>query len=527
MSYNVVQRIRNNYYLYEVTAEWDPETKRSKQKRRYIGKCDADGNLVRSKDDDIESRNLGEYHLMFEIARSCGLWDALCSVYGEDIAAYVFSNSVCRCIRSCPPTQFPYDVKGSVLPDFFGIPLDSEWLTMSGYLNRIVGVYSRRMDLFRTLCREDEAIVYDIDVLRPPLRFYKMYRDSIHFNFNSFPQKNAFIGVGATSGLPFYLRSANYSGTDRGTMKSISEELSSFGVKKLTFCLTAGDFEESDIRNFLAIGYGTILGILPGSAFAQELISEAESSQGYETVVHHGNVYKYVRLERTFSLNRCDVLVVMNSRERDERTLSFYSKLEQFESTVPQMRWSWDLEDRIASYYGFDDIVGFFELGEKEDGRVSVRRNREAISGAERLFGISIYVSNTGYGIERLLDTVHAVDRYNQDLTIFRVDLQGGGALFPSNESASASIMSDFVGMVMKKALIDRVNASGLDMTYLDVISEASRIKEYRTGGRTVMSPVSAEQRRMFKAIGIDLPTAGARYKGGTEPRDRTAESST
>lgn len=518
MSYNVVQRIRNNYYLYEVTAEWDPETKRSKQKRKYIGKCDAEGNLIQPKDLDIESRNLGEYHLMFEIARSCGLWKALCDVYGEDIARYMFSNSVCRCIRSCPPTQFSYDVKGSVLPEFFDIPLDSEWLTLSGYLNRIVGVYARRQELFRALCRDEEAVVYDIDVLRPPLRYYKLYRDSIHFNFNSFPQKNAFIGVGASTGLPFYLRSANYSGTDRGTMKGISDELASFGVKKLTFCLAAQDFEESDIRNYLAIGYGTILGVIPESSFAKSLIAEAESKGGYDTMVHHGNIYRYVRLERTFSLNRCDVFVVTNGRERDERALSFYSKLEQFEATIPQMRWSWDLEERIASYYGFDELIRYFDLGENEDGRVSVRRNHEAISAAERLFGVSVYVSNTGYGIDRLLDTVHASDRYSQDLTIFRVDLQGGGALFPSNESASASIISDFIGMVMKKSLIDRVNASDLDMTYLDVISEASRIKEYRTGGRTVMSPVTAAQRRMFKALGIDLPSAGARYRGTESP---------
>ena len=53
MSYNVVQKVRDNYYLYEVTAEWDPEKKRSRQKRKYIGKCDKDGDLpslLNSKD---------------------------------------------------------------------------------------------------------------------------------------------------------------------------------------------------------------------------------------------------------------------------------------------------------------------------------------------------------------------------------------------------------------------------------------------------------------------------------------------
>ena len=49
LTYNVVQpqKTKNGmrYYFYEVTAEWDLEKKRSRQKRRYLGPCDADGNL--------------------------------------------------------------------------------------------------------------------------------------------------------------------------------------------------------------------------------------------------------------------------------------------------------------------------------------------------------------------------------------------------------------------------------------------------------------------------------------------------
>ena len=69
MSYNVVQKVRDNYYLYEVTAEWDPEKKRSRQKRKYIGKCDKDGNLVSSKSVAVDSKDMGEYYLMFNVCR--------------------------------------------------------------------------------------------------------------------------------------------------------------------------------------------------------------------------------------------------------------------------------------------------------------------------------------------------------------------------------------------------------------------------------------------------------------------------
>ena len=67
MTYKVVQRIGNNYYLYSVEGKWDPEKKNSKQERRYIGPCDKDGNPIPSKrakrvdpSSPIPSRNV--YH---------------------------------------------------------------------------------------------------------------------------------------------------------------------------------------------------------------------------------------------------------------------------------------------------------------------------------------------------------------------------------------------------------------------------------------------------------------------------------
>ena len=50
MTYTIVQpqktKSGERYYLYEVTAEWDPVKKNAKQKRRYLGPCDKDGNLI-------------------------------------------------------------------------------------------------------------------------------------------------------------------------------------------------------------------------------------------------------------------------------------------------------------------------------------------------------------------------------------------------------------------------------------------------------------------------------------------------
>ena len=46
MSYVVHQKIRGHIYAYKVTGEWVPSKKNSKQRRKYLGKVDENGNII-------------------------------------------------------------------------------------------------------------------------------------------------------------------------------------------------------------------------------------------------------------------------------------------------------------------------------------------------------------------------------------------------------------------------------------------------------------------------------------------------
>ena len=86
MTYNVVQpqktKTGTRYYLYEVTAEWDPEKKRAKQKRRYLGPCEEDGTLIKEparKQVIVRSPSYGPYYILDHIAKESGLDGVVCS----------------------------------------------------------------------------------------------------------------------------------------------------------------------------------------------------------------------------------------------------------------------------------------------------------------------------------------------------------------------------------------------------------------------------------------------------------------
>lgn len=511
MSYNVVQKIRGNYYLYEVTAEWDPETKRSKQKRRYIGKCDKDGNLVSAGSVTVDCRDMGEYYLMFNICVRCGLWDAMCEVYGEDSAKFVFSYSVTRALRNCPPTQAPQAIRSSVLPQFFELQPDASPMSLGGYMNMLTTVYRHRYEVFRRLARGRSAVVYEINALKVPINVYKLFGTRSHFSFDEFPRKSLFMALSTTSGLPFYFRMANYAGTDRSTLKTIAGDLSDMGLDDVTFCLIDGDYDETDIEAYLGTDYSTIVFNKSESRLTRDLAAEQEPDR-FESVVHDGVLYHVTRVERAFGLNRCDVYLVLNTMIHEERTVAFYSKLRQFENTVSRMRWDHSIENRVVAEYGFDDLMRFFRLERGEDGGVVVVRDTEEIAHQESIFGMNAVVSNSAYDIDSIIGLIERSGHYEQDWTIFRTDLQGGSSLFPSNDIAVASMMGDFFGSVMKSALIQAVEGSELAgrMNYLDAISAASDMKAFLVNGRPHVNPPNYDQKLMFDALGIEVPSAAA-----------------
>ncbi len=513
MSYNVVQKIRNNYYLYEVTAEWDPAAKKSRQKRKYLGKCDADGNLMTPSTVSVVCKNLGEYYLMHQICIKSGLWGALCRVYGEDSAKYLFSHSVSRCIRSCPPPQSPYDIKASILPDFFNIPPDSKRLSLEGYLRNILQVYGRRQELFRELAVDGSAVVFDLETLVQPIHYYKLYGMKGHLNFNEFPQKSIFLAMGETTNLPFYFRMANYVGADVDSMRTVASELRGMSVAHTTFFMDDKPFSESEIGSYFGSDYDLVISLNKESEFHARMCGEYSAAEDLETLVYEGAVYKYKEADMKFDLTSCRMFFVDNSRDCEETTISFFAKLDQFENTVSRLKWSKTLEKRLEINYGFSDIRRYFTLSRGEDDSIMIVRNAGEIRRRESSFGKSVIISNSKYDLKTILRLMRKVDRFKQDMDIYRTDLQGGAALFPSNESAVASLMGDFFSMVMKSALIDLIDYSGLseEMTYLDVISEAATIKGYWVNGVYGVTEPTPEQKSMFERLGMAPPSAAMR----------------
>jgi hypothetical protein len=87
MSYTIEQRIGNHTYLYEVESYWDPEKKQPRQRRKYLGRKDAEsGKPIRSRSRTTPRlcKDYGHVHLLQTIAEQLSLIPLLRDSFPED-----------------------------------------------------------------------------------------------------------------------------------------------------------------------------------------------------------------------------------------------------------------------------------------------------------------------------------------------------------------------------------------------------------------------------------------------------------
>ena len=177
------------------------------------------------------------------------------------------------------------------------------------------------------------------------------------------------------------------------------------------------------------------------------------------------------------------------------------------------MNWSEDLDDRLSQLYNDSPILKLFRFSKSEDGKIKVERIREDILKFDQMLGRELIITNTEYGVKEIIRMSLYAHRYDQDLSIFRTDLQGGATLFPSNEAAVASLLGDFIAHILKLSLIYRISSSDLadEINYLDAISIVSSIKGYWNNGRYGVTNIEPEQQRIFHCLGMDVPDPSQR----------------
>ena len=98
-AYIVHQKVKGKVYTYEAESYWDNEKKQPRQRRRYLGVVDENGNIVEKKfQRDIKSaKDYGPAYLLDRLAGELQLRQKLLEVFGpqgEEILALAMAKVI-------------------------------------------------------------------------------------------------------------------------------------------------------------------------------------------------------------------------------------------------------------------------------------------------------------------------------------------------------------------------------------------------------------------------------------------------
>jgi len=208
MTFTTVQKIKGKHYLYESTGAWGPEKKQCRQKRIYLGPCDEHGNLLPEQKRNMirESRTIGQYHLLTEIAKNCGLYADLTETFGEDAAKDILALAILRITQPGSLRSTEDCMKATYLRELLGITKSYSSQRMTEIVRGIGDDVNARKRYCAKKVNDSKVIIFDTTVLFSSSTLYEMLEYGRKYKRTGLPQVNMGYVHCTKSDAPVYYK---------------------------------------------------------------------------------------------------------------------------------------------------------------------------------------------------------------------------------------------------------------------------------------------------------------------------------
>ena len=507
MTYRVVQKINNNYYLYEVTAVWDPVKKNSKQKRKYIGKCDADGNLMNTKtDSSVKVKELGKHYLMYHVAKDMGLREKLIEAFGED-GNELLAMCINRSIRTGLPRHSVRSMSDSLLPQMTEVNVDvmlrdSTWII--AIQERCLHGWER---LFKAMDKGNKAMVYELDSLTM-VDVLNLNANDPNKGVTEFPPFDVFLAISENPNSAFYFALVPMERRSPEIFLSIESSIRTLGPRNITFILNKNTVSRDQLTELANSGIQFLKTVPESSEYGMELLERFD-----EEVIHDGRSVLFNNalikvLDRMLVLGdiRCRIIIITNEMQRVSQMNAFYRSIGYFETKPAK---SANIGMGVDTFE-LEDVSRYFRTEPNGDGGVHMVRDDAAIRAMERSFGKKILITNSDEPWDVLLSKLYRQDRYKSEVDRYRNELQDGSMLMNSVKGAMSTFLNEFLAIAIRTHLSDMLglNFVHAGLNYVDVLNEVGNIHAVCVDDKWQVSEISSEQRAIFDRLGIPVPTA-------------------
>lgn len=509
---------RERYYLYEVTAEWDPVKKRSRQKRTYPGVCDRDGNLLKKpvkKQITVRSPSYGPYHVMWNLARGSGLDTVLEGIYGERDGKRLLARAILGITDPGSGDLLEESVEGAYLCELMGLDWSFEQSEVCRFLQRMGEDAGKREDLFRELCPGEDCMIFDMVCLGTDSEDLEYSEAGRKARFTGSKQVNLGMVHSMKDGLPFCYRTYPGSVADVVTLDIIVSDLRRMGCDPFEMVMDRGFFSAGNVELMLERSAGFTVPVPARNTIQKLLISD--SVKDIESPLNtdylgggsvRGHETRVVLEEGEFSMDASGgnirALVFQDDARRQIETATLYRRIDEMESFLAGKEYDTFLPKRLSPRQL--ETYNLLDVSEK-DGRYVLQRKREAITAKENGCGRFAVLTTSGLPWKGLMIEYRQRNDVEYDLSQLQSDLLMGIKGKSDQKSAEGGLLVNFLSLRLRLTLLERMRISGItdEMWIPKLMKVLRKLRITLVGNEWRLNEVTKKQRELIGKLGLPL----------------------
>ena len=520
MTYRVVQRQKNGkFYLYEADSVWNSEKKRSEQKRKYIGVCDENGNLITktTKNRTITcSPVYGPYYLMNELLKGSGLDKELIKIYGECAGKRIAALSVLGVVSPCSTKQLESEVEDTYLRELMDLDWSFEESEVCRFLQFIGKDTGRRERVFSDLAPKDGCVLFDIVCLQTDSEHMDYSEAGRKAHLTNSKQINLGMIHSMKDGLPFCYRTYPGSVADVKTLNNIVSDLKGIGCKDVELEMDRGFFSLKNVQMMTDNGMRYTVPI-PSSNILKLLISESvpditsplmTESLGDSVVRGFESGVEIIdnKFVKSTSQDKIRAVVFQDDTRRNKEIGTLYRRINELETELS----SSDYDPYISKKLSVREleILNMLELSKSDDGRFFIERKRNAISAKENACGRFAVLTTSDKEWRDLLIQYRKRNDIEYDFSQIQSDLFIGSKGKSTQESAEGGLFVNFISLRLRLLLLERMRSAGLldSMWIPDLLRILKKLKISHIGDNWRLNEVTKSQKEIFEKLGVKVP---------------------
>jgi len=508
MVYTIIQKKGDAHYLCEVTGTWDPVKKNSRQTRKYLGRCDEDGNLISpSKSLVARSCTFGSYYLLLTIAEQSGLMGSLKGSFGEERGTTIAALAILRVVSPGSLNGVADKMDESYIPELLGVERDMDSSFLTRFLQDIGGDLDSRVRLFRSLAAGGGgAVVFDTTTLPTSSEELEIAEYGRSYRRTHLKQANLGVAFSSERGLPFMYKLYPGSLSDVSLIRNLAADVRDVGMEGVEYVLDRGFFSEPNLREIMGSGNGVTIAVPARLDLFKESLSEAvRHIENPETTdVLEGSVVRCRETRREVGGREVRVLVFQDDRRRQAETGSLYSVLTSLEKKLSGRPW----EERLDGLSGSEtDDLSMLELCE-EGGKTAVRRKRNSVSARENRCGRFAVVTTSELPWKDVLARYRKRNDIEHQFSQLKSDLGGGVTNLSDACSAQGAVLVEFAALILRTEVMNRLRRKDLirSVQVPKVIGVMNKLKITFVGSEWRLNELTKEMRDVFSALDVPLP---------------------